>query len=80
MMQRRRYVRTKVLKAAKIFFGRCEAIDCTVFDLSVGGAGIRAPNVTDIPHEFDLSFDSARTLRPCRIAWRSESAMGVAFI
>jgi len=80
MMQRRRYVRTKVSKAAKIFFGHCEAIDCVVIDLSIGGAGIIAPNVAAIPDEFDLSFDSARTLRPCRTAWRSATAMGVAFI
>src|SRR5262245_46675888 len=59
---------------------RCEAIDCVVFDLSVAGAGIKAPNATRIPDEFDPSFDCARTLRPCRLAWRSESAMGVAFI
>jgi c-di-GMP-binding flagellar brake protein YcgR len=80
MLQRRRYVRTKLVKAAKIFFGRCEAIDCVVVDLSVGGVGIKASNVAAIPDEFDLSFDSARTLRPCRIAWRSETAVGAAFI
>ena len=80
MLQRRRFERTKMLKAAKIFFGRAQALDCIVFDLSVGGAGIKAPNAPDIPNEFDLSFDSARTLRPCRIAWRSGIVMGVAFI
>jgi hypothetical protein len=81
MQERRRFERTKVLKAAKIIFAHCEPlIDCVVFDLSIGGAGIKIKNAAEIPDEFELTFDAARTLRACRVAWRSESRVGVAFV
>lgn len=80
MPERRRFKRTRTLMAAKIFFDGCETlINCVVCDLSIGGAGIRTANTADIPDEFDLTFDAARTLRACRVAWRSESRIGVAF-
>lgn len=80
MPERRRFARTKMSKAAKIVFGGCETlIDCVVCDLSIGGAGIKVANAAEIPDEFELTFDAARTLRACRIAWRSESKIGVAF-
>ena len=81
MQERRRFKRTKILKAAKIIFGRCESlIDCAVLDLSTGGACIQVENPAAIPDEVELTFDAARTLRACRVAWRSESRFGVAFI
>jgi hypothetical protein len=81
MQKRRRFERTKVLKAAKIIFGHCEPlIDCVVFDLSTGGACIQVANPAAIPDEVELTFDAARTLRACRVAWRSESRIGVAFV
>ena len=81
MPERRRFERTKMLKAAKIVLGGSNAlIDCVVCDLSIGGAGIKATNATDIPDEFELTFDAARTLRQCRVAWRSEGRLGVAFV
>ena len=81
MQQRRKFERTNVLKAAKIIFARCEPlIDCVVFDLSTGGAGIKMANAAKIPDKFELTFDAARTLRACQVVWRSESKIGVAFV
>ena len=81
MQERRRFERTKVLKKAKIIFAHSEPlIDCVVFDLSTGGAGIQVENPAAIPDEVELTFDAARTLRACRVAWRSESRIGVAFV
>jgi PilZ domain-containing protein len=81
MQERRRFERTKVLKAAKIIFRRCEPLtDCVVFNLSIGGAAIQLANAAEIPDEFELTFDAARTLRLCRIAWRSENRIGAMFV
>lgn len=81
MLERRRFERTKVSKAARISFSRHESlIDCVVFDLSIGGAGIEVMNAAAIPDQFELTFDGARTLRACRAAWRSESRIGAAFV
>jgi hypothetical protein len=74
MWERRRFERTKISKAAKIIFAQCEPlIDCVVFDLSIGGASIEVANAAEISDDFELTFDAARTLRACRVAWRSES-------
>lgn len=81
MPERRRFERTKVIKAAKIVFGGCETLlDCVVCDLSIGGAGIKVANAANIPNELELTFDAGRTLRACRVAWRSDSRIGVAFV
>ena len=80
MPERRRFERTKISKPAKILCaGRDALVDCIVFDLSVGGAGLDIANAADITDEFELTFDGARTLRCCRIAWRSEGKIGAAF-
>jgi hypothetical protein len=80
MLERRRFKRTKLLKAAKILFSGSETlIDCVVCDLSIGGAGITMVHADEVPDAFELTFDAARTLRACRVAWRSASKMGVEF-
>ena len=80
MPERRKFQRTKVQKTAKIIAARREPLlDCVVLNLSVGGVWLRVANAADIPDEFALTFDAARTLRPCRVAWRSKNTIGVAF-
>jgi hypothetical protein len=52
---------------------------CTVRDVTNVGAGIRAPNLQIMPLDFALSFDNFRTVRKCRLIWRQEDFLGVAF-
>jgi hypothetical protein len=78
-MQERRHIhRTRVLKAAKLFGHVCTA-DCLVQDISADGARLVLASTASIPGTFDLSFDSARTLRSCRVVWRSPMEIGVQF-
>ena len=78
-MQERRHIhRTRVLKAAKLFGHACTA-DCIVQDISVHGARLVLVSTAYIPGTFDLSFDGARTLRSCRVVWRSPMEIGVQF-
>jgi hypothetical protein len=80
MQERRRYHRTQVQKPAKIIFrANYSLIDCVVRDVSIGGACLELANPATVPDEFDLTFDTARTLRACRVAWRSACRVGVAF-
>ena len=80
MQERRKFQRTKVHKAARVIAARCQQlIGCTVLDLSIGGAVIAVANASDVPNEFDLTFDAARTMRPCRVAWRTDNRIGIAF-
>jgi hypothetical protein len=80
MEERRRFHRTKVQKRAKIIFSPGSPLtDCMVLDLSIGGACLELESPPLIPDEFDLTFDEARTLRPCRVVWRLDCKIGVVF-
>ena len=78
MQERRRIHRTRVFKAAKLFGHACTT-DCVVWDISAVGARLVLVSTAAIPGTFDLSFDSARTLRACRVVWRSPMEIGVQF-
>jgi hypothetical protein len=70
--------RQRILKAGTISFGG-GAIDCTVRSISETGAGIEVITPLFIPDRFTLVIQSTHLKRPCRIVWRKERRMGVAF-
>jgi hypothetical protein len=79
--ERRRFHRTQISKVAKIVFGAHDylSINCTVLNLSSGGACIHLETCQPIPREVELTFDAARTLRACRVAWQFNGRLGLAF-
>jgi hypothetical protein len=78
--ERRSIGRTKILKGALLFFSEKTGVQsCTVRDVTNVGAGIRAQELTVVPLEFALSFDNFRTIRMCRLIWRQDDFLGVAF-
>jgi PilZ domain len=80
MEERRRVQRTQVLKGAKIILnGRSSMFDCTVRNLTNFGACLHLASPLGTPGTFDLTFDSARSSRLCRVIWRSQNKLGVAF-
>jgi PilZ domain len=80
MQERRRTARTRVFRAAHLITpDRHSMIECTVRDLSAGGACLQVASPLGIPEFLDLSFDSFRSFRRCRVRWRSENRLGVAF-
>jgi hypothetical protein len=48
-------------------------------DVASSSAGIRAEELTVVPLEFALSLDNFRTVRMCRLIWRHDDFLGVAF-
>jgi len=53
---------------------------CTVYDLSAGGARLRIEGNADIPEKFTLWLASNGAVRrDCRIAWREKNEIGVQF-
>ncbi len=76
--EHRRDRRMRVLKTARIQFnGGFSVFDCRVKNLSPGGAMIDMPSMLGIPTTFDLVIDG--TKRHCRVMWRTDRLMGVAF-
>jgi PilZ domain len=79
MAERRRFPRTKVYRAAKLLVGGRSMLSCVVRDVSSHGACLHLESTADVPNEFDLFFDAGRTLRNCRVAWRTLTNVGVSF-
>lgn len=78
MEERRSSPRMRVLKSGKIIVtDKAPAIACIVRNVSVGGACLQLDNHYGIPDRFEVVIDGVP--RPCRVAWRSDSRMGVAF-
>jgi hypothetical protein len=79
-LERRSLGRTKILKGALLFFSEKTGVhSCTVRDVTNVGAGIRAQDLKLVPLQFALSFDNFRTVRMCRLIWRQDDFLGVAF-
>jgi len=78
MHERRRVRRTQVYKCAKITV-HASLRDCVVRDISSLGARLALVSTAYIPDTFSLTFDDARTVRACRVAWRSTTEIGVEF-
>ena len=79
MQERRKITRTRVLKGAKFLFKNSSVRDCVVRNLTNVGAGIEIPYTIDLPEALDLTFDSGRSFRRCRLAWRKINTVGVEF-
>lgn len=80
MDDRRAIGRTRVAKAALLFFGGQTGVrSCGVTDVTNAGAGIHTESLAVLPLNFELSFDNFRTIRKCRLIWRDGNVLGVVF-
>jgi hypothetical protein len=77
--ERRRFPRTKCFKGAKIVASGHPAISCIVRNVSAEGARIQFTGIVALPDSFDLCFDSGRTVRQCRMMWRTTNDAGIWF-
>ncbi|MEO6842525.1 MAG: PilZ domain-containing protein [Bradyrhizobium sp.] len=74
-----RALRYKVAKPGIIKFGE-RTVDCLVRSLSETGAGMDVVNQLGIPAKFELVIPGDGLSLMCRVAWRRDHKMGVAFI
>ena len=78
MDENRRAIRRRVLKSATIEFDR-GAYSWAVRNLSEAGTALDVPHAQAIPHEFTLITETDQASRHCRVIWRKENRIGVAF-
>jgi hypothetical protein len=78
MDERRTSPRHRVLKTGTIIFGG-ETLPCVVRSLSASGARIEVNSPLWFPERFVLAVESEGLRRPCRMIWREEKRIGVAF-
>ncbi len=55
-------------------------IGCVVRNLTNIGARLEIPPTFDPPEIFNMTFDGGRSIRPCRLAWRTSNEMVVEFL
>ena len=79
-MERRQFGRRTVFKPAIIMQERQDRIDCTVIDISQGGARIQYHKVGELPDEFTLIIEEDDMVVECRVAHRQASSIGVQFM
>ena len=79
-MERRNTQRTRIMKGGKLVsLQHASAVDCIVRNISVKGACLELFTALSVPEELELSFDAFRTVRRCRVRWRTAKELGVAF-
>jgi hypothetical protein len=77
---RRSNVRKKVMRAARVFFNdRQSLIDCTILDLSDGGAKLEFASRQMLPRTFDLQMQNGAIYR-CEVRWAKDNFFGVRFL
>lgn len=79
--ERRREKRFRTLKQGRIQLdGLQSTIDCTVRNLSSGGAGLRLMGPTAIPEFFRLKISDSGVVRKVRKCWHKNNDLGVEFL
>jgi len=78
MVETRIAPRYRVTKPAKIDHGG-DKIECVIRDISATGAAIEISNLVRIPDTFVLIVPEDRLRLNCRVVWRKEFRIGVAF-
>jgi hypothetical protein len=68
-----------VSEGAVIKFGE-RTVRCVVRNLSATGAAVEVPNEPGIPSSFALSIPRLGLDMTCRVAWRRDHRIGVAFV
>ena len=70
--------RRRMFKAGTIEFGG-GGMDCTVKNLSDTGAALEILSPLYVPDRFTLFVPSDQFKRRCRVVWRKERRIGIAF-
>ena len=80
LVEHRSAWRKHALKGARIVFNRgSSSYNCTIRDLSDGGAKLVVNSVVNIPGAFDLRLDDGSPPRRCSVQWVSGNSIGVRF-
>jgi hypothetical protein len=77
--EKRRFPRTRMLKAGKVILSEQSTIDCTIRDFSPGGARLVFAAPTPLPKLFRLLIVATDNMVPATLVWQKGLAAGVSF-
>ena len=78
MVETRIAPRVRVMKPAKIDYGG-DKYACTIRDISTTGAALDFSDFIRVPDKFTLIMPGDGLKLPCKVVWRREYRIGVAF-
>jgi hypothetical protein len=79
MRQARLSERALAFKSATVHSCRGALIVCAILNVSSSGACLLVHSAADVPDEFRLKVDFSDVDRTCRVIWRAQRRIGVAF-
>jgi hypothetical protein len=77
-IERRTYARHRVFKGGVLAFGS-GSVECTVRNISPGGARVDLASPMRLPESFTLLIASEHLTRRCHPVWTQARHIGVAF-
>ena len=80
MSERRYSYRSLTNRAAIIWLGNGDQIDCHLRDVSPGGARLETVDQRRLPETFSLMVVGDWKKRPCRLAWRKDQMLGIEYL
>ena len=76
--EKRAHPRRRVLKSGKLIFGRGHStIDCTIDNMSEGGAHVRMSTTHGVPDTFYLVETTRQVIHHAGVAWRTTVGLGL---
>lgn len=78
LMERRSETRRRVFKGGVITF-QGAGVDCTVRNMSGGGAALDVSDTAIVPRKFSLAIKADGFKASCRVIWTNGPRFGVAF-
>jgi hypothetical protein len=76
--EQRKSPRRRVYKEGKLVFGKTHCIvDCTIDNMSEGGAHVRLTSSHGVPGEFYLVEASRGIIHRAEVAWRTTTGIGL---
>lgn len=73
--------RLRSLKGALLILpNRIGTFQCTVRNMSATGACVELPSTLSVPNHLTLRMDDGSPDRPCEVAWRTETRLGLHFV
>ncbi len=78
-VERRAHARHRVFKGGRLAFTSGGSVECTVRNLSPGGARVDVSSPVALPEQFTLLIDANRFKRRCHSVWAHNTRIGVAF-
>ena len=76
--ERRKSPRRRVLKDGKLIFAHGHSVvDCTIDNMSDGGAHVRIDSSHGLPQEFYLAEASRGIVHKAEVAWRTTAGIGL---